>query len=74
MTPEHYAGDGEVECEDAMRSMTANAKDLPPMELWWWLCAAKYLWRWPHKGQAVADLEKARDCIGKLLKEMEARR
>lgn len=69
-TPYHYAGDGEITCEDAMRSMTANARGLMPMELWWWLSAFKYLLRWPFKEQAVKDLENARDCIGKMIKEM----
>lgn len=27
-TPDHYAGDGEITCEDVMRSMTANARGL----------------------------------------------
>lgn len=67
--PSHYAGDG-IECMDAMRSMTANAKDLAPMEVWWWLCAFKYLWRWAYKGQAATDLAKAKDCICKLEKEI----
>lgn len=70
----HYRGDGYVTCGIAMESMTADAKSVRPMELWWWLCAAKYLWRWPYKGQAVRDLEKARDCIDKLLNEMGATR
>lgn len=63
MTPDHYLGDGEITCEDAMRSMTADADGVPPMEAKWWTDAFKYLWRWPHKGQAISDLGKARDCI-----------
>lgn len=70
MTPNHYMGDGSITCEDAMRSMTANADGVSPMEAKWWTDAFKYLWRWPYKGQAVSDLQKARDCIDKLLAEM----
>lgn len=66
--PGHYEGDGEVSCERALRSMTWLST-LPPMALWWWGCAFKYLWRWPWKNGAD-DLRKAHDCIGRLLKEV----
>lgn len=66
-TPGHYEGDGEVTCERALRSMTWLST-LPPMQLWWWGCAFKYIWRWPWKNGAD-DLRKAHDCIGRLLKE-----
>lgn len=65
--PGHYEGDGEVSCARALRSMTWLST-LPPMQLWWWGCAFKYLWRWPWKNGAE-DLRKAHDCIGRLLKE-----
>lgn len=67
--PSHYDGDGEVSCERALRSMTWLST-LPPMQLWWWGCAFKYLWRWPWKNGAE-DLRKAHDCIGRLLEEVD---
>ncbi|WP_417352161.1 Lar family restriction alleviation protein [Gordonibacter pamelaeae] len=66
--PGHYEGDGEVSCARALRSMTWLST-LPPMQLWWWGCAFKYLWRWPWKNGAD-DLRKAHDCIGRLLEEV----
>ena len=66
--PGHYEGDGEVPCARALRSMTWLST-LPPMQLWWWGCAFKYLWRWPWKNGAE-DLRKAKDCIGRLLEEV----
>ena len=67
--PGHYEGDGEVSCARALRSMTWLST-LPPMQLWWWACAFKYLWRWPRKNGAE-DLRKAHDCIGRLLAEVD---
>lgn len=68
--PGHYEGDGEVSCARALRSMTWTST-LPPMQLWWWACAFKYLWRWPWKNGAE-DLRKAHDCIGRLIAEVDA--
>ena len=67
--PARYAGDGKVSCADALRSMTSGAGGLSPMALWWWGCALKYLWRWPHKG-GDGDLGKAADCIARLREEL----
>lgn len=64
--PRRYAGNG-ITCSDAMESMTHGC-GLPPMALWWWGCALKYLWRWPWKN-GVKDLEKASDCIERLASE-----
>ena len=79
-TPEHYRGDGCVTCARAMKSMTHGADDLKfvtsTMVLWWWLCAFKYVWRWPRKGGAQ-DVRKAIVCLGRLddlLTDEEARR
>lgn len=46
-TPEHYRGDGFVTCARAMESAAAQETvcERPPMALWWWLCALKYVWR-----------------------------
>ena len=67
--PSHYEGDGRVTCADALRSMTHGC-GMPPMRLWWWGCAFKYLWRWPRKNGAE-DLRKAKDCIERLLADVE---
>lgn len=71
--PAHYAGDGSIECMDAMRSMMSAAPGrVEPICAMWWGNAFKYLWRWPLKG-GVEDLEKARQCIGYLVAEVEHR-
>lgn len=80
--PRHYAGDGTIECMDAMRSMmgggycyVADAKDpkrfrnMSQIAFYWWGCAFKYLWRWPRKG-GLRDLMKARRCIDYLVEEL----
>lgn len=67
--PAHYEGDGVTTCAVAMKSMTSEV-DHDPMVFWWWLCAFKYLWRWPHKGR-VDDLRKCEDCVHRLIEVME---
>ena len=67
--PFHYEGDGKISCMDAMKSMMHAIDATPPM-IYWWGCAFKYLWRWPHKNE-VQDLKKARQCIDYLIKEVE---
>lgn len=70
-TPTHYQGDGIITCADAMASMMSRAEDghmLAATEYYWWGCAFKYVWRWPYKGGAE-DVEKAIDCLQKLLDE-----
>ena len=66
--PIHYAGDG-LECMDAMRSMMTYAK-VEPMQAYWWGCATKYLWRWPHKN-GIQDLMKCRQCLDYLIREVD---
>lgn len=70
-TPAHYAGDG-VTAGEALRSMLnapANA-EVPPMALFWWALAFKYVWRLFAKGQGASDCAKARDCLARLAEEM----
>lgn len=67
--PLHYAGDGEVECKRAMRSMM-HGVDLPAYLSGWWYAAFKYLWRWPHKGR-LKDLRKARESLDNLIAAVE---
>lgn len=66
-TPAHYRGDGKTTCADAMASMMHDTC-LSGMGAYWWGCTMKYVWRWPHKGGAE-DIEKAIDCLQKLLVE-----
>lgn len=59
--PRHYAGDGEVSCMRALKSMVSNVK-LSPMQVYWWGCAFKYLWRWPLKN-GKQDIDKCVRCL-----------
>lgn len=67
--PAHYAGDGIIECMDAMRSMMSGPIDLSPIAAHWWAEAFKYIWRWRHKG-GVQDLRKCKQCIDYLIREV----
>ena len=56
-TPPHYAGSGTT-CDEALASMLvapANA-EVPPMALFWWATAFKYVWRMFAKGQGEGRL------------------
>lgn len=72
--PRHYAGDGEIECMDALKSMFHNANSpeagLTPTMVYWWGCAFKYLWRWPWKN-GRQDIEKAIQCLTYLRNEVD---
>lgn len=63
--PEHYRGDGFITCDMALAAMLARATRMamPPMVIFWWANAFKYLWRWAYKGDCKGDLNKAIDCI-----------
>lgn len=63
--PEHYRGDGFITCDMALAAMLAKATRMamPPMVIFWWANAFKYIWRWAYKGNGMADLNKAIDCI-----------
>lgn len=67
--PAHYAGDGKIECMAALRSMMHGIMMLPS-RAYWWGCAFKYLWRWPHKN-GLQDLYKCRQCLDYLIEEVE---
>lgn len=73
--PAHYAGDGQVDCKRAMRSMHAGwarCRNLYPMTQdyeeqfigasYWATTAFKYIWRWVGKN-GKDDLLKARECL-----------
>lgn len=65
--PKHYMGNGVIEAMDAMESMMTGAEaNVPSISCYWWGCAFKYLWRWPHKN-GKEDLLKAKQCIDYLL-------
>lgn len=69
--PKHYAGDGEVSCMRALRSMLYNI-GLPGIQIYWWGCAFKYLWRWPSKN-GVQDVDKCIQCLKYLKDELEGK-
>lgn len=68
-SPMHYAGDGRIECKDALSSMLSVAR-VTAKQAYWWGCAFKYLWRWPLKN-GVEDLRKAEECLTLLIAEAE---
>lgn len=71
--PSHYSGNGEITCSDAMKAMLYGDMEYAasnPMVVWWWLCAFKYLWRWPYKN-GIDDLKKCDDCIQRLIAMLE---
>lgn len=63
LCPAHYDKGG-IECLDAI---DAAIEGLEGREAHYTACAIKYLWRWPHKGQKVQDLLKARRYIDRLV-------
>lgn len=70
-SPRHYAGNGEIQCMDALRSMFHGAADImPALQIYWWGCAFKYLWRWPWKN-GPQDIEKCIQCLTYLKEELE---
>lgn len=70
--PAHYAGDGEVSCMRAMRSMAAgyDEAEVPAGVSYWMISALKYVWRAPLKNggqdvrKAIRCLEYALDAMG----------
>jgi hypothetical protein len=69
--PKHYAGNGDIACMDALKSMLYGSEDvLAASQIYWWGCAFKYLWRWLWKN-GRQDLEKAQQCIKYLMEEID---
>jgi hypothetical protein len=66
--PEHYRGDGFITCDMALAAMLSRATRMamPPMVIFWWANAFKYLWRWAYKSDCTGDLNKAIDCIERV--------
>ncbi len=73
--PEHYMGDGVVSGARAIRSMCVGwetAERKTPLEAVWWACGAvKYIWRYPLKGDAHTNLQKALDCVQRAIDALE---
>ncbi|WP_124061654.1 DUF3310 domain-containing protein [Gordonibacter sp. Marseille-P4307] len=63
--PAHYAGDGRVECKDALSSMMAGYGAVAGAQAYWAGCALKYVWRWPRKN-GLQDIDKAIECLSQL--------
>ena len=70
--PAHYAGNGEIECKDALSSMFygADSNLLGPLAFDWYGCAFKYVWRFSRKN-GVQDIDKAIECLTELRKLVE---
>ena len=69
-SPDHYTF-GWIEAKDALASMMAGS-DVSSIVAYWWGCAFKYLWRWPHKNW-TEDLLKCKQCIDYLIDELPKR-
>ena len=62
--PSHYTQGG-IECIDALTSMIDSFQDPNDAALSWQV--VKYVWRHPHKGKPLQDLEKARWYLDRLI-------
>lgn len=62
--PPHYTMAG-IECADALDAMVSVYPDVNAAALAWQV--GKYVWRHPHKGHPVQDLEKARWYLNRLI-------
>lgn len=73
--PNHYSGDGEVDCMRAMHSMVEGYARAPIKfgysRTYWILSCLKYIWRAPLKN-GVEDLKKARRCLTYAIREKSA--
>ena len=72
--PDHYAGDGQIECMDAMRSMMSGDQyALPAQSAYWWGCAFNTFGAGGAKN-GVQDLQKCKQCIDYLIAETEGKK
>ena len=62
--PAHYTQGG-IECIDALNAMTSSFTDPVDACLSWQI--VKYVWRHPHKGKPLEDLQKAQFYLNKLI-------
>ena len=62
--PAHYTA-GNVECIDALESMSVGYQDTVQAALAWQV--VKYIWRSPLKGKQLEDLQKAQFYLNRLI-------
>ena len=65
--PAHYTA-GNVECIDALESMSMGYHDAVQAALGWQV--VKYIWPAPHKGKQLEDLQKAQFYLNRLIEKV----
>ena len=65
--PAHYTA-GNVECIDALESMSMGYHDVVQAALAWQVM--KYIWRSPLKGKQLEDLQKAQFYLNRLIEKV----
>ena len=65
--PAHYTA-GNVECIDALESMSVGYQDTVQAALAWQV--VKYIWRSPLKGKPLEDLQKAQFYLNRLIEKV----
>ena len=65
--PAHYTA-GNVECIDALESMSMGYHDTVQAALAWQVL--KYIWRSPLKGKQLEDLQKAQFYLNRLIEKV----
>ena len=65
--PAHYTA-GNVECIDALESMSVGYRDTVQAALAWQV--VKYIWRSPLKGKPMEDLQKAQFYLNRLIEKV----
>ena len=65
--PAHYTA-GNVECIDALESMSVGYQDTVQAALAWQV--VKYIWRSPLKGKQLEDLQKAQFYLNRLIEKV----
>lgn len=65
--PDHYLGDGYVNCDRAIESASAQRciGERSKLQFWYWATAFKYVWRMWSKEDPEKDALKAIDCLEK---------
>lgn len=63
--PDHYLGDGYVNCDRAIESASAQRciGERSKLQFWYWATAFKYVWRMWSKEDPEKDALKAIDCL-----------
>ena len=65
--PDHYLGDGYVNCDRAIESASSQRciTERSKLQFWYWATAFKYVWRMWSKEDPEKDALKAIDCLEK---------